>query len=136
MRDPVETTPAPRVGPSAHAGRADPFVYVLVGDAELAAAKARGALHRASLRTEGFLHASPLDQLTRVANKHYADVVDLRVLVVRTVALDVPVRWEPATGGLYPHIYGPMDMGAVERVVPVQKGADGRFHITAADVAP
>ena len=56
------------------------------------------------------------------------------VLVVQTDKVDAPVKWEPATGGLYPHIYGPLNMNAVTSVVSVEPNADGVFDTTAADL--
>ena len=81
------------------------------------------------LNTVGFIHASPSNQLTRVANKYYTANDEVRIVLLRHEKIRAEVRWEPATGGLYPHIYGPLNMDAAERVVTVRKGADGKFVI-------
>jgi uncharacterized protein (DUF952 family) len=39
------------------------------------------------------------------------------------------IRWEPATGGLYPHIYGPLNLGAVVRVTRILTDSDGKIRI-------
>jgi uncharacterized protein (DUF952 family) len=38
------------------------------------------------------------------------------------------IRWEPATGGLYPHIYGPLNMNAVEKTTVVSRGENGEWN--------
>jgi uncharacterized protein (DUF952 family) len=82
-----------------------------------------------SLRDEGFVHASPADQLTRVANKHYCRFEVLRVVALRVDRLRAEVRWESAAGGHYPHIYGPVNMDAAGRVTTVRKDIEGSFAI-------
>ena len=132
--DAVEQAAVTEVFRRMYASGRDPFIYLLIGGEDYQVAVDKGTLYEDSFDSQGFIHGSPLDQLTRVANKFYADVADVKVMVVRTVKIQAAVKWEPATGGLYPHIYGPMNMDAVERVVPVAKGADGRFEIGASDL--
>ncbi len=79
--------------------------------------------------TEGFIHASPADQLNRVANKYYTGVEDLLLLIVDPQRVHAEIKWEPATGGLYPHIYGDLNLDAVTKIVPIQKAADGTIVI-------
>ena len=117
-----------------YANGSDPFIYLLISAADYQAAAARGTLYEATLQGSGFIHASPIDQLTRVANKYYKGVADVRVAVVQVLKVDAPIKWEPATAGIYPHIYGPLNMDAVTRVVPVSPGADGNFDITPRDL--
>ncbi|GAA2065703.1 DUF952 domain-containing protein [Streptomyces albiaxialis] len=67
----------------------------------------------------GFIHSSLRHQLPRVARVLYGDEPDpsrLVVLVIDSNRLTVPVRYEPPVPGsedLYPHIYGPLPVGAV-----------------------
>jgi uncharacterized protein (DUF952 family) len=112
-----------------NSGQADPYFYLLESAENLAAALAAGSLERDDLRTEGFIHASPADQLTRVANKFYRHVKNLRCAVVAKDKVRSEVRYEPATGGLYPHIYGPLNMDAVVRVIELTPDAQGRYEI-------
>lgn len=108
----------------------DPFIYLLMSPADHEQAMRSGTWDPPSRATEGFIHASPADQLTRVANKHYAQHDELRVVALRHEALRSETLWEPASDGLlYPHVYGPINMDAAERVVVVRKGADGRHVI-------
>jgi len=118
----------PPVAPD-DSGRADPYFYLLESAENLEAAFAAGSLVRDDLKIEGFLHASPADQLTRVANKFYRSVKNLRCAVVEKALVRSEVKYEAATGGLYPHIYGPLNMDAVVRVIELQPGPDGAYAI-------
>lgn len=72
-----------------------------------------------SLVTEGFIHFSTADQLTATAQRYYRDVADLLVVTVAVEALAHALRWENLAGtGVFPHLYGPLNIGAVLRVRP------------------
>lgn len=116
-----------------YASEGDPNIYVLISGEDYKKAFANGVYAPASLQTEHFVHASPFNQLTRVANKRYKDVADVRLLVVALAKINPPVKWEPATGGLYPHIYGPVNMDAVVRDYAVPRQPDGSFEINRQD---
>jgi uncharacterized protein (DUF952 family) len=88
-----------------------------------------GSLVRTSLNTDGYIHASPKSQLNRVANKFYQQIEQPLVMVVDKAKVTVAIEWEPATGGLYPHIYGKLNMDAVEKIVPIQLSEEGEFDI-------
>jgi uncharacterized protein (DUF952 family) len=82
-----------------------------------------------TLEQEGFIHCSLPHQLRGVAEALYADADDLVVLVIDSVRLTDPVRYEAAEAGgeQYPHLYGPLPLDAVMRVVPVSRDETGRF---------
>jgi glutathione S-transferase len=76
----------------------------------------------------GFVHASWLHQVTATYQRFYADVADVVLLALDPRAIanaGVPIRQEPApdtghpdtgdsnTAELFPHLYGPLPMGAV-----------------------
>ncbi|MGD9644716.1 MAG: DUF952 domain-containing protein [Pirellulales bacterium] len=107
----------------------DPFIYLLLSPADYQQASQQEQWAPAALAEVGFIHASPRDQLTRVANKYYAAHGEVFIVLLRHERIAAEVRWEPATGGLYPHIYGPLNLSAAERVVTTAKGADGKFVI-------
>src|SRR5688500_8707132 len=110
-------------------GRTDPYFYLLASAANLEAALAAGSLERDDLKNEGFIHAAPAEQLTRVAKKLYRQVKNLRCAVVERAKVRSEVKYESATGGLYPHIYGPLNMDAVVRVIALTPDAEGRYEI-------
>ncbi len=82
-----------------------------------------------TLAEQGFVHASTAAQLPGVVSAFYADVSDPLVLL----ALDVealqsagsPVRWEPVPGAEepFPHVYGPVPVGAVTASTPFDPAA-------------
>jgi len=111
------------------AGISENYIYLLSSKKEYQQAQKSGELVRDSLTEEGFIHASPKHQLTRIANKYYTQTPEPLVMVVDKSLITNEVKWEPATGGLYPHIYGPLNMNAVLRTVPIALADNGRFDI-------
>lgn len=96
----------------------------------------------ATLALEGFIHASPdEDAVLAVANDRFAQVPGpLMVLLIDEDALDAPLRWEPAAptpppgtpaGVLFPHIYGPVNRGAVVGMLEVRRDPAGRWSTLA-----
>ncbi len=107
----------------------DKYIYLLSSLADYQIAKANGELYRDSLESEGFIHASPKDQLTRVANKYYKDVENPLVIVLETARITPEVKWEAAAGSLYPHIYGLLNMDSVIKTIAIELESDGHFAI-------
>ncbi|MEE9339458.1 MAG: DUF952 domain-containing protein [Methylococcaceae bacterium] len=112
-----------------YAGLSDSYIYVLSSQKEYDRAKNEGVLVTDSLNEVGFIHASPKAQLNRVSNKYYKNVDSPLVMIVDKKLIEAEVKWEPATGGLYPHIYGSLNMNAVIKVQNISIGEDGDFHI-------
>ena len=107
-----------------------PYIYLLSSATDYKNALDKKTLSRPSLHTEGFIHASPKDQLTRVANKHYPKVEDLLILEVDCNKVEAEIKWEPAADSLYPHIYGELNTDSIVKTLPVFKHDDGLFHIS------
>lgn len=112
-----------------YADGGDPFIYVLMSPTTLRDSVRKGVYSPDSLGTKKFIHASPINQLTRLANKYYLDNDTVHVAVVRKTRIAPPVKWEPGTGGLYPHIYGELNMEATEQTLTFFRSDDGRFEI-------
>lgn len=104
-------------------------IYILIAAADYEAAMSFGFHQPASMDADRFIHASPPEQLERVANKHYRDKRDVRLLHIDPELVKAEIRWERAAGGLYPHIYGPLNMDAVVRVTNVFTDSEGRIRI-------
>ena len=93
----------------------------------------------ASLASEGFVHCTgDRDTLLVVANSFYRGAPgDHVALEIDEDALSSEVRWEapahpdrraPSTDKPhFPHVYGPLDLSAVRRVIPMTRSADGAF---------
>ncbi|MER2493158.1 DUF952 domain-containing protein [Catenovulum sediminis] len=114
-----------------YVGLNDPFIYLIASEAEYQASQISGQIIRDSLQAEGFIHASPKSQLNRVANKFYKNTQSPLILVVDKTKITSPVKWEPAKGGLYPHIYGPLNIDAVVKTEAIALNESGEFFIDA-----
>lgn len=112
-----------------YGGLSDPFIYLLSSQKEYQQALSTGSLIRDSIEEEGFIHASPKSQLTRIANKYYTATEEPLILVVDKSKVTSPVKWEPATGGLYPHIYGPLNTDAIVEAQPIALNDNGKYAL-------
>lgn len=84
-----------------------------------------------SLTEEGFIHASTLEQVIGTANLLFHGWSGLVLLVIDPDRLKSELRYElaPNTGQKFPHIYGPLNIDAVERVVAFPPGTQGAFSL-------
>jgi uncharacterized protein (DUF952 family) len=93
-----------------------------------ATAGADGLYEAASLEKEGFIHCSIWRQLERSMNKFFADQKEVILLRIDPKLLTHELKYEPADGDQFPHVYGPINVDAVTGVVLVERGEDGRFR--------
>jgi uncharacterized protein (DUF952 family) len=87
-----------------------------------------GSYAAAGLSSEGFIHLSTREQVVRVANARFAGAPGLVLLCVAVDRLRAPLRYERGDAGsdeLFPHLYGALDVAAVEWVAPFVEGPDG-----------
>lgn len=91
-------------------------------------AQAAGEYRAPSLEVEGFIHCSRPDQMLVVVNHFYADVPDLVLLWIDPKLLKTTLSWDAVGEEVYPHIYGPINLGAVQGVVDLIPGADGVYR--------
>ncbi|HET6165708.1 MAG TPA: DUF952 domain-containing protein [Marmoricola sp.] len=80
-----------------------------------------------SLSEEGFIHASRADQWAGVLARFYADVTDPLVLLVvdrRLLRSEVRDEAVPDSDETFPHVYGPIDVGAVVEVRALDASRD------------
>lgn len=71
---------------------------------------------------DGFIHFSTAQQLAETLRRHFAGARDLVLLYVRAECISArqALRWEPSRGGaLFPHLYAPLPIAAVQRVEPL-----------------
>ena len=68
-------------------------------------------------------------QVRETARRYFAGQADLVLVAVDEARLGPALRYEPARGGgLFPHLYGPLDPAAVAWVKPLPIGPGGE-HI-------
>lgn len=86
-----------------------------------------GAYRAPSLDTEGFLHLSTERQWLKTANRFFLGQLNLVLLELAPERLTAEVRFEPADGDEFPHLYGALPVAAVVATLELAPGADGRF---------
>lgn len=75
-----------------------------------------GVYRAASLDELGFIHLSRPDQIQGVAKRYYAGVQGLVLLWIDPHKLNAEIRWEPSDGQVFPHLYGALNVDAVQSV--------------------
>ncbi|MGE5463010.1 MAG: DUF952 domain-containing protein [Syntrophothermus sp.] len=113
------------------------MIYHITSRTAWSQARERGAYRAESLDTEGFIHCSTQEQVVPVAENFYKGLEGMLLLVIEPERLTADVKWEPPAGGtpppgvpedeLFPHIYGPINLEAVIRVVDLQSQPDGKY---------
>lgn len=91
-------------------------------------AKEQGLYQAASLAAEGFIHCSTPTQVLSTANRYYPGCRDLVLLWIDPGQLTSEVRWEASGAGIYPHVYGPVNLKAVTAVLDFPPDKDGIFR--------
>jgi uncharacterized protein (DUF952 family) len=102
--------------------------FHLVPRLEWEASDPAAAYVPAAFDRDGFVHCTDgADELAATANRHFAAFSgDLCALVVHRARLGAEVRYEDP-GGIYPHVYGPIERDAILKVLPMPRGVGGEF---------
>ncbi|MDJ0844654.1 DUF952 domain-containing protein [Crocosphaera sp.] len=94
----------------------------------------------ASLETEGFIHCSTKSQILTIANTFYQHYERLLVLEINPDKLLAEIKWESPIhpnpnidhniddSEKFPHIYGIINLDAVERIGYLCKNNQGLFE--------
>ena len=81
-------------------------------------------------RRDGFIHFSTAAQVAETARKHFHGQTGLFLIAVDADALGDALRWEASRNDeLFPHLYGPLDLGAVTGVLDLRARSDGGHDI-------
>jgi len=94
-------------------------------------AKVLGMYQSPSLSKEGFIHCSLPLQIPPVANYNFKGQKGFVLLEIDMEKLKVLVKFEDLynTGEDYPHVYGPINIEAVARVIAFPPEPDGTFKL-------
>jgi uncharacterized protein (DUF952 family) len=84
-----------------------------------------------SLLTEGFIHCSTPEQVVATANRFYEGQDSLVLLCIAPDRVTAEIKYEPADGQLFPHIYGALNVDAIVNVVDFPSNSDGSFTLPA-----
>ena len=95
-------------------------------------ARATGVYRGDTLDSEGFIHCSLARQVIEVANARFRGQQGLVLLQIDTTRVAPEIKYEGAEEELFPHIYGPLDRGAVITVYDFLPDRDGLFQLPAA----
>jgi uncharacterized protein (DUF952 family) len=77
----------------------------------------RHAIATGEYTTPGpFIHLSTEAQWPITRARFFANATDIVLLVIDPERVDAEIRYEPADGDLFPHLYGPLGIGAVVEV--------------------
>ncbi|MEM1376490.1 MAG: DUF952 domain-containing protein [Pseudomonadota bacterium] len=108
----------------------DTFIYKIATRDQWNAAQAAGIFRGAPIDLDdGYIHFSTAAQARETASKHFKGQSDLLILTVATAALGTALKYEPSRGGqLFPHLYAPLAIEAVQKVDPLPLASDGH-HI-------
>lgn len=115
----------------------DSHVLHITSRTDWATGQAEGEYTAASLGSEGFIHCSRPGQVVGVANALYRGRDDLVLLVIAVERLTArlveeapqPRLDDSAPGETFPHLYGPLNLDAVVRVVAFPPHPDGTFTL-------
>ncbi len=105
-------------------------IYHLLSQGGWKVFQSQGIYRPASLASEGFIHCSPAIRVAEVANAFYQGQSDLVLLEVDPERLTARLVYEPALDrpGMFPHIYGPLNLEAVLSAREYPPDDAGRFH--------
>lgn len=93
-------------------------------------AKENGGYRSNTLDSVGFIHCSEINTILRVANSNWIGRKDLILLFIDKNKVISEIKYEPDihSGVLYPHIYGPLNLGAIISVKDFLPKEDGIFN--------
>ncbi len=78
----------------------------------------KGYFETSSLKDEGFIHCCLEEQIESVLGRYFQGIKDLLKLEIETDKLTSPYyyEWSPSIAETFPHIYGTINLDAVEHV--------------------
>lgn len=94
------------------------------------AAQRCGVYETPSLTTEGFIHLSTEAQWRTTLTRFFADQPDVVLLTLDETRFLAELRYEDSYGhGVFPHLYGPLNLDAIVSVAPVRDRVDRKIFL-------
>jgi RimJ/RimL family protein N-acetyltransferase len=104
------------------------MIFHLCDEKEWIKALGTGTYAPISLGSEGFIHFSSYGQLFATANNLYSHFDKMVVLAVENNLLGPKhLKWEGLDGLEFPHVYKPLHIDDVFKVLAIAKNSDGKF---------
>lgn len=110
------------------------YIFHIVDKKDWELAKKHGVYSPASLNIEGFIHCSKIDQILTVANSFYKNQSNLLLLKIKEDLVKNIIKHEPPLEApfseiYFPHIYGDLNLDAVEKEINFPPREDGKFEL-------
>lgn len=114
------------------------MILHITTDKEWKKAQVEGEYTAPSLKTDGFIHCSTLKQTVDTANVFFKGQRGLVLLCIDENKLKSECKYEnpagggqhnPNAGNLFPHIYGPIYISSVIKVVDFPSNENGLFTL-------
>jgi uncharacterized protein (DUF952 family) len=94
------------------------YIYHIVIKPEWENQKSLSEYTAASLNTEGFIHASRLEQIAATLSRFLAtEIGNVVILKIDTTLLLPKLVYEPAGDELFPHIFGGINKNAIVEIL-------------------
>lgn len=106
------------------------MIYHITNEDRWNKALETGIYTHESLKTEGFIHCSRLDQLHKTLSKHFANENEVIILKIVDRRIKELIKIEQLEGAFEPfhHIYGEFKISAVEDIEIWNKNDDGTWE--------
>jgi len=93
-------------------------------------AKSDGKYLGDTLSSQGFIHCSTPNQIIKVANALFKGQKELVLLCIDSAKVKAEIRYESIEGNeKYPHIYGPLNIDSVIKVLDFEPDGDDKFKL-------
>lgn len=103
-------------------------IYHITDPQQWQKALARGQYVSETFSEEGFIHFSMDSQVLSTANRYYSGVSGLILIKVNVSKLASELKFELSpSGDVFPHLYGPLNLDAVEAVYELTVSPNGKF---------
>jgi uncharacterized protein (DUF952 family) len=103
-------------------------IFHITSGKEWESSLSSGQYAAASFESEGFIHFSGKDQVIATANRYYKGQSGLVLLQVDVKRLAAELKYEKTPSGeLFPHLYGHLNLDAVQKVYPFEPESNGEF---------
>lgn len=116
-----------------HFLRGSKMIYHITSQSQWQKALKEGRYLPENYEKDGFIHCSKKEQVVTVGNSFYANLSGLILLSINIEKLDPRPVYENTSGGeeLFPHLYSPLPLQAVEFTAPFQPNESGSYEFPA-----
>ena len=98
------------------------IIFHITAAEEWTMAVEKGFYETSSLKDKGFIHCCHKEQMEGVLDRYFQGRQNLVKLHIETDLLTSPFyyEWSPSVGDTFPHIYGMINIDAVQHVEPIR----------------